>query len=190
MIKKNLWWFVLSIFVIALDLLTKNIFIDANYSVIGDFVWFVSTINTGASFGMLEGWGGIFIALGVVVSAVVFWIVVADKFYSSKFFKFVLVVLLGGIWGNLIDRVVFGYVRDFIYLKFINFAIFNVADMAICISTALLVIFVLFCSPKQEVAKQEPARRQIVGDSKVVDLNSKKNNTGNKNDENKAEVEK
>ena len=49
-------------------------------------------------------------------------------------------LILGGTIGNVIDRIVYHGVRDFIYLKSINFAIFNVADMAVTIGGILLVI--------------------------------------------------
>lgn len=49
-------------------------------------------------------------------------------------------LLIGGSIGNLIDRVVFGYVRDMVYAKFIDFPIFNIADTAICIAIGLLVL--------------------------------------------------
>ena len=53
-------------------------------------------------------------------------------------------LLLGGSIGNLFDRIAFGYVRDMIYAKFIDFPIFNIADSAICIAIGLLILETLF----------------------------------------------
>jgi hypothetical protein len=53
-------------------------------------------------------------------------------------------LLVGGSIGNLYDRIVFGYVRDMICTKFIDFPIFNIADSAICIAIALLVFEAFF----------------------------------------------
>ena len=53
-------------------------------------------------------------------------------------------MIAGGAIGNLIDRLRFDYVVDFIYIVLINFPIFNVSDMYVTFSTALLVIQVLF----------------------------------------------
>lgn len=49
---------------------------------------------------------------------------------------------MGGTLSNLIDRIIFKGVRDFIYLKFINFAIFNIADMAISFGVIVLCVFI------------------------------------------------
>ncbi len=58
--------------------------------------------------------------------------------------KVIVGLLIGGSIGNLYDRIAFGYVRDMIYAKFINFPIFNIADAAICIAIALLVFEAFF----------------------------------------------
>lgn len=57
---------------------------------------------------------------------------------------------MGGTLSNLIDRIIFKGVRDFIYLKFINFAIFNIADMAISFGVIVLCIFILVYDLKSE----------------------------------------
>ena len=117
------------------------------FSRIGDFIWIQSTNNTGAAFSFGAGssvsmW--IFITSSFVVSFILLFILFTNKVSTDIFFRTTLSILIGGIIGNLIDRLAFGYVRDFIYLKFINFAIFNVADMALTISCIMLVIWVLF----------------------------------------------
>ena len=61
-----------------------------------------------------------------------------------KLSRFIVGLLIGGSIGNLLDRIAFGYVRDLIYAKFINFPIFNIADAAICIAIALLVFEAFF----------------------------------------------
>ena len=63
--------------------------------------------------------------------------------------------MMGGIIGNLVDRIKFGYVRDFIYLKFIDFAVFNVADMCICVGTVLIAVYILFLHNKVKGKTQE-----------------------------------
>ena len=189
--KKNVLFFLISFFVIALDLATKKIFDDVSYSVLGDLLWFVSATNTGASFGMLKGFGWLFVVVGILVTFVVFWFMLSNNVSSSKLFKVSLAILLGGIWGNLVDRVVFGYVRDFIYLKFIDFAIFNIADIAICVSTVLLVVYILFLhKPEQneEAYRNKKARGALPNGSKVVSLDgTKQRNVSGSNGEANSE---
>jgi signal peptidase II len=59
-----------------------------------------------------------------------------------------LALIFAGALGNFIDRVALGYVRDMLYFKLIDFPVFNVADSAICIGAAILIIDVLFFKGK------------------------------------------
>ena len=58
-------------------------------------------------------------------------------------FKYDVAIIGGGI-GNMIDRVLSGFVIDFINFELINFAVFNIADSAVCIGAVLLIVYVLF----------------------------------------------
>ncbi len=149
--KKNFLPYIIFVLIvgsiIAIDQITKIFTIDKSFSLIGDFIWIQSTFNTGAAFSFGAGSSAamwIFLVLSFIVIILVLYIIIAKKISDSYFFKISLAVLTGGIIGNLIDRLAFGYVRDFIYLKFMNFAIFNVADMALTISCILLAIWVIF----------------------------------------------
>lgn len=53
-------------------------------------------------------------------------------------------MIIGGGIGNMIDRVLSGFVIDFINFELINFAVFNIADSAVCIGAVLLIVYVLF----------------------------------------------
>lgn len=66
--------------------------------------------------------------------------------------RFSICLLLSGAVGNLIDRVALGYVRDMIYVAAINFPVFNVADMAVCIGCGLMILDVLFFKGKKYIA--------------------------------------
>jgi len=63
---------------------------------------------------------------------------------NNFWYKAAFILIFSGAMGNFIDRVFFGYVRDFIKLDFINFAIFNIADSALTIGTICAFIYVLF----------------------------------------------
>ena len=69
----------------------------------------------------------------------------------------VALILAGGV-GNLIDRISLGYVIDYIDVRIINFAIFNFADICICVGAFLLCVAVYISDKKEEAAKKEKAK--------------------------------
>jgi|SRR3989344_221767 len=104
--------------VIFLDQLSK-------FLLSGKRFWLINyTENTGVAFGLLQGWNLVFIfgAIAIIV-LLAYWISTA----RSHIVKIALLLVLGGATSNLIDRLIFGFVRDFIDLGF--WPIFNVADM-------------------------------------------------------------
>ena len=135
--------FIISVLIIVIDQITKFCLYGMSCSLIGDFLWLESTLNTGASFGMLKNGTVFFIIFSLPMIAIMIWLIISKKYNFGKFFKITLGIMLGGTIGNLIDRIAFGGVRDFIYFKSINFAIFNVADIAITVATIMLVVYLL-----------------------------------------------
>lgn len=137
--------------VVALDQVTKFlIYGTATRSILGNIVWFESTLNTGVAFSMFSGAGIVFIVISSLASVLMLYLIISNRFFKTKFEKITLGVILGGTIGNLIDRIAFQGVRDFIYLKFINFAIFNVADMAITLGVIVLCVYYLVVTIKKE----------------------------------------
>lgn len=109
--------------------------------------------NTGAAFSFLSDAGGwqrwFFTALSFGISLLIlFWIVLLPK--HEKLLAVALCLILGGAVGNLIDRVLHGYVVDFISLYFqqYRFATFNIADSAISIGAMLMVLEVIRTKPQ------------------------------------------
>ena len=82
----------------------------------------------------------------VALAALVYSFTRKHKMHILEIISLGLVV--GGAIGNLIDRIRFGYVLDFIYVKLINFAIFNIADSALVVGAILLSVYVLFFHEK------------------------------------------
>ena len=107
--------------------------------------------NRGAAWGLFENLFWLFYiitALAVVVMAYFYARIPFGKKYL--FLRFLLVLLCAGAVGNFIDRAWYRYVIDFIYLEFINFPVFNVADIYVTLSIILLVICLLFVYGKDE----------------------------------------
>ena len=101
--------------------------------------------NRGAAFGMLQNQKFFFIFVAVVILSVIGYVLFKtpdNKKY--RILHLLLSLIAAGAIGNMIDRIRFDYVVDFIYFVLINFPIFNVADIYVTVSTVALVVLLLF----------------------------------------------
>ena len=125
--------------------------------------------NRGAAFGILQGQRILFILIAAVVLVVMgfFFVKIPAK---KKYIKLnvSLVLILAGALGNTIDRASFGYVRDFIYFKIINFPVFNVADIYITCSTIWLAIMILFCFKENDLDFLIPKEKKTVRNDAIT----------------------
>ena len=148
--------FALALVAIGVDQLTKFlIYGTATKVVLGDLLWFKSTLNTGVAFSMFEGNSVVFIVITSLAAIALAYLILSKIFLNKKRYKVCLGLILGGTIGNLIDRIFFNGVRDFIYLKFLNFAIFNIADAIIVVSVAVFCVFMIIDTFKKEDKKEE-----------------------------------
>ncbi len=137
--------------IIVFDQLSKFlIYGTASRSIIGNFLWFESTLNKGAAFSILEGKSWILITISSIACIVLIWAILSKKHFTSKPEKILLGVIFSGTISNLVDRIIFGGVRDFISFRFIHFAIFNIADVAIVLGVIVLAIYILIKSIKKD----------------------------------------
>ncbi len=145
----SLWvWLGLAVVVVLLDQLSKTV-------VIGTFQlndsraltsWFnlVRVHNTGAAFSFLAGASGwqrwFFVGLGTVASAFIVWML--KKHPGQKLFCFAVTMIMGGAIGNVVDRLLHGYVVDFIQVHYSGwyFPAFNLADSAITLGAICLIL--------------------------------------------------
>lgn len=151
-------WLSLSAVVIVLDQLTKTIVLALlqpfePHPVVAGLLNWTLAFNNGAAFSFLDIPGGwqrwLFTALALVVSGVLArWLATIPRRDWRNALPLSLVI--GGALGNLIDRVRFGQVTDFIdvYYGASHFPAFNIADSAISVGAVLLVWFGLFASKK------------------------------------------
>ncbi len=152
-------YFLIAGVVIGVDQLTKFWLYGKSFSLIGDFLWIQTSFNTGAAFSMLSGKTWFFILVAVLASALIIYLLISNKWGLNVGAKVGLALILGGAVGNLIDRIVLGGVRDFIYFKSINYAIFNFADTFVSIGAVVLVIFFIIGivkSARKEIVKEDP----------------------------------
>ena len=120
--------------------------------------------NTGIAFSMLAGLGPIELAgLAAVVLIAVLWLWVKTP-PDRKLTHFALAIVVGGAIGNLIDRLVLGYVVDYVYFHtpVWSFAVFNLADSFISVGAFLIVIDEFLLAPRKQAAlsrKGSPSER-------------------------------
>ena len=107
--------------------------------------------NTGAAFGILDGNRFLFVIFTLMLC--VFMLSIWKKPWMKRYHLSVALIIAGAI-GNSIDRIVRGYVVDFIDLSFFP-AIFNVADIAVCCGTVLLALLILFSKEGFGLAEKE-----------------------------------
>jgi len=141
-------WLAIAAIVIVLDQLSKaainSHFVFGESMVVTGFFNLVLAHNTGAAFSFLSDAGGVqrwlFSAIAIVASVWIIWLL--RKHQSEKLFSFALAFILGGALGNLIDRIAYGYVVDFLDFHWgaYHFAAFNLADSAITCGAALLIL--------------------------------------------------
>ena len=138
-------------------LITNNMALMQEIEVIPGFFSLFYIENTGAAFGMFEGATLPFILVGVGVFFYIARLIEKNK-QISKLTAIAFGLLLGGIVGNLIDRILYKAVIDFLQFMIgdYRFAVFNIADIAIVVGTVLL-IFELF---KEEIINIKSKRKK------------------------------
>ena len=100
--------------------------------------------NTGAAFSMLQGMQWLFVVIFLALTALLIFEYFKKPMPFTKFERWCIAAVYGGGLGNMIDRVFLGYVVDMFHTEFINFPVFNVADIFITCGCILLMIHVVF----------------------------------------------
>ena len=143
-----LGWLGLAFILILVDQFTKVLILG--YYQLGDSTFITSFFNIvrvhnlGAAFSFLASAGGwqrwFFTALGVGAALFIVWMLKSHS--GQKLFSFALACILGGAVGNVIDRVLYGYVVDFLdfHWRGTHFPAFNIADSAITIGAIALIL--------------------------------------------------
>ena len=125
-----------------IKILITNILIEYQYiDVIKNIFTITHVHNTGAAFSILSNNVLLLISISLIALVFIYYYILKNIKYS-KLDIIIYSLLIGGIFGNLIDRVVHGYVIDYLSVKIFNynFPVFNLADIGIVISVFLLFI--------------------------------------------------
>ena len=134
--------------VVLLDQFSKLLILGyyrlGDSTTIASFFNVVRAHNSGAAFSFLAGSGGwqrwLFTAISVAAVAVILWLLRSHA--GQRLFSFALSSIMGGALGNLIDRLIHGYVIDFLdfHWRGWHFPAFNIADSAITLGAACLIL--------------------------------------------------
>lgn len=144
--KKIIYTMFICIFIDQLiKIIVSNIaLLNTPYEVIKNFFYLTHVRNLGAAWGIFYG-NRYFLILVSLFALFIFYFVFIKNKKLSKFESISFGILLGGIIGNLIDRIVYGYVIDYLDFQIFNydFPIFNFADTCIVISIILIIIKII-----------------------------------------------
>lgn len=167
------YWLLLLVagFVILLDQITKSI-VRANlpfgvgwtpFEII-PFFRIVHWENTGAAFGMFQGGGVVFTILAVIVSIIIiiYYPQIPEKYI---FMRIAVAMQMGGAIGNLVDRIRFGPVTDFIAVGV--FPVFNIADASITVGVAVLLLS-LWVEERKQKEKSHLSEDKQQGSSEPI----------------------
>lgn len=158
--KKNYIYYVIALIVFALDMLTKYLLTNKNIVLIKNVLSFKYSENTGAAFSMFSDSTILLIIVSVLMLVGIILYKTLAKPKKHILFTIAYPLIIGGALGNLFDRIFFGYVRDFVSLDFINFAIFNLADSALCVGFVILSVFLVFVEFNDSKNKQDTQIKQ------------------------------
>ncbi len=155
-------WYLVAICVLLLDQISKVYFVKTlvevnnTISVIEPVLNWTLAHNYGAAFSFLANQGGwqkfFFAGLALIVSLFLIWYIrVVPK--QAKILSLALSLILGGALGNLIDRVNYGYVIDFIHVHYADvwhYPVFNIADIGIVLGVFFMIVDMLFLEKKRD----------------------------------------
>jgi signal peptidase II len=153
--SQTMWlWILIIIGSIWLDQLTKWLAVtllqgNPSVPIIPEVFQLTYLENPGAAFGMLQNNRWVFLIVSTVGILAVFLYLLMKR-PTSKLLCLSLSFIVGGGIGNMIDRVLLGYVVDFFDFCLINFAIFNVADSFVCVGAGLLSLWVILDTIAEE----------------------------------------
>ena len=164
-LKKTVWLFVVAASIVTLDQVLKKIVIThlsyggvwSPWEWLTPYARIVHWSNTGVAFGMLQGMNPVFIGLAVLVSiGIVYYYPKIEK--KDWMIKLALMMELGGAVGNLVDRIKYGHVIDFISVG--TFPVWNIADACITVGVIILLLGVWLQEKREKNGKAKTTQEQ------------------------------
>ncbi len=151
-----LYWLLLIVGSVVLDQLTKYLTVTylmpiGSYPLWQDVLHLTYVENTGAAFGSFKDQRWVFMVISTLAIVLLFayYFVARPK---DKLTVTALAFITGGGIGNMIDRILLGYVVDFIDFTLIDFAVFNVADSFVCVGVGLMFLALILTERREKLA--------------------------------------
>lgn len=145
--------YLIALIVVVLDQYTKALAVkklsNGTIPVIKNIFHFTYVENTGAAFGIFKNSNTAFI---IITSIILIGVIIALVKMKPKN-KLIIVstgLVIGGALGNLIDRILRGFVVDFLDFRAINYPVFNVADSCVVVGAILICVYLIFFDKKEE----------------------------------------
>lgn len=140
--------FIIAIISLLLDQISKILIsiyfsLSKSVTIINNFFYITLCHNKGAAWSILQNKTILIIIFSIIALVIIYRFMYLFKTNTRNNIAFGL--LVGGIFGNMLDRIIYGYVRDFLDFKIFSydFPVFNLADIFIVISVILLVIAII-----------------------------------------------
>lgn len=100
--------------------------------------------NSGVAFGLFQNMHFIIVPLNILIVVLCGLIMIKAVKNNKKLFAFSVTLIISGAIGNIIDKILYGYVVDFLEFAFIDFPVFNLADIFVCVGAFMTAIIILF----------------------------------------------
>ena len=130
--SKIIYLFITAIFFILFNLFLSDLILNSGYKLAENPVFDITFIkNQGAAFNIFDGYKIFLIVFAILAIIALLYYVIKQIEKISVFGLFFTSILISGIFNNMFERIMFGYVRDFIKLNFVEFPVFNISDIFI-----------------------------------------------------------
>lgn len=142
--SKIIYLFITTIFFVLFNFFLSDIILQNGYKLDENPVFDITFIqNQGAAFNLFDGYKIFLITFAILALIILVYYFVKQIEKISTFGLFFASLLLSGIFNNMYERIIFGYVRDFIKLNFVDFPVFNISDIFINIGVLGIICIIL-----------------------------------------------
>ena len=153
-------YYILAVLLTAIDQITKYIAVEklnggSSVEFIKGVINFTYVENRGVAFGMFQGMHYLFVPLGLIAAALCVWYMHISLKKKQRFKVIAVAMIVSGAIGNIIDKIFRGFVVDFIDAVFIDFPVFNFADICITVGAVVAAICIMLEKDTEGVKSEE-----------------------------------